>query len=776
VRGSTIYVDDDSGGDFSNIQEAIDAADDGDTIYVYNGIYYENIVINKTITLIGEDREQTIIDGGKIKSVVRVTANFVNISGFSMVNGGDQFTESGIKIHSSYNKIIGNNISSNHKMGLYMENAYFNEISDNYFLSNNIGIYLSWSRENEIEGNLIIDNQYGLFFEAGRENDVFENTIEGNTQGFYKDVNSYGNMIYHNNFLENSIQAIDDHQGDWDNGAEGNFWSNYNGLDDNEDGIGESPYDIDGDSKDNFPLMYIYPDISSPLIDLNNPENNSVNKAGVIIDLSVTDENLKEVEYSINDGTFSTLDPPYDITTNSWTDGDYSIKVRASDKSGKKSSKDYNIVIDSTKPIITLNSPSNNDLIRAGTDIDLMIIEDNINTSHYTINSGISRDLDHPYNINTHSWSDGAYTIRIYVNDLAGNEVTKTYAFHIDSTYPMITLTAPTNNSLIITGSMIEYDISDENLNEVSLSIDGGAFHTLAFPYNIDTFGWSDGEHTIEIEASDLAGNRNGIYCGFTLDGKPPEISDFSPKTNSIDIPLNTSIIITFSESMDTSSVESALKINPSTRYSLEWENNYSILTIIFTEPLDYDTFYEISIGTQAKDLIGHNLENKIKISFTTQEEQKEANNESSIMVIFLIILLTLIAVIFAVILIMTKRKKMVSHHNKKISQTTSISSMRTSSTIQSPLAQEPNMLKIKCTNCQNVMHVKDLGAVMKVNCPFCSTTLSVQSRVQSLQQQKPQMTNTQITCPRCKTNFSIMRNSGSMIIQCPKCGLRGRG
>jgi pectin methylesterase-like acyl-CoA thioesterase len=60
---ATIYVDDDGGADYVTIQEAINNASAGDTVYVYEGHYYENIVVNKSISLTGEDRDNTIIDG-----------------------------------------------------------------------------------------------------------------------------------------------------------------------------------------------------------------------------------------------------------------------------------------------------------------------------------------------------------------------------------------------------------------------------------------------------------------------------------------------------------------------------------------------------------------------------------------------------------------------------------------------------------------------------------------------------------------------------------------
>mgnify|MGYP001039313996 CR=1 FL=1 len=66
--------------DFPTIQEAINAANDGDTIFVHGGIYYENIVVNKSVSLIGENRSTTIIDGRLIGTVFHVMSDFVNIA------------------------------------------------------------------------------------------------------------------------------------------------------------------------------------------------------------------------------------------------------------------------------------------------------------------------------------------------------------------------------------------------------------------------------------------------------------------------------------------------------------------------------------------------------------------------------------------------------------------------------------------------------------------------------------------------------------------------
>ena len=87
--GNTLYVGGSGAGNYTTIQSAIDAASSGDTVYVYNGIYYENVVVDKTINLTGEDRNTTIIDGGGSGDVVYVNADDVNVQGFKILNSGE---------------------------------------------------------------------------------------------------------------------------------------------------------------------------------------------------------------------------------------------------------------------------------------------------------------------------------------------------------------------------------------------------------------------------------------------------------------------------------------------------------------------------------------------------------------------------------------------------------------------------------------------------------------------------------------------------------------
>jgi parallel beta-helix repeat protein len=143
----------------SYIQGLIDNASAGDTIYVPSGIYYENIIINKPINLVGEDKNSTIIDGGGSGNVVYISAQGVSVSGFTIRNGDD-----GIKLYKSRRISIRGNIISNNGKGIDLVISHFNTVKGNNISNNVYGVYLSNSRFNFIQKNNFILNEQDAFF------------------------------------------------------------------------------------------------------------------------------------------------------------------------------------------------------------------------------------------------------------------------------------------------------------------------------------------------------------------------------------------------------------------------------------------------------------------------------------------------------------------------------------------------------------------------------------------------------------------------------------
>ncbi|MHA2390098.1 MAG: hypothetical protein ACXACW_15360, partial [Candidatus Hodarchaeales archaeon] len=102
-RGDILYVGGSGPNNYTSIQDAIDDAVDGDTVFVYedSSPYNEpDIIIDKSINLIGEDKYTTVIDGGGSGDVIFVSADWVNITRFTIQNSGITDMDSGIKSES----------------------------------------------------------------------------------------------------------------------------------------------------------------------------------------------------------------------------------------------------------------------------------------------------------------------------------------------------------------------------------------------------------------------------------------------------------------------------------------------------------------------------------------------------------------------------------------------------------------------------------------------------------------------------------------------------
>ncbi len=192
------------------IQNLIDNASDGDTIYIPSGTYYENIIINKSISLIGEDKGTTIIDGGGNDSVISISADWVNISGFTIQKSGDGLVDAGINIRSNYNTISDNKIILNNENGIYLSFSNGNKITRN-FISYNVddGIDFDDSNDNTITSNTITNNiPEGIQIEDSINNNIANNTISNNGAGIYLKDGSNKNIITDNNISNNSNYGI----------------------------------------------------------------------------------------------------------------------------------------------------------------------------------------------------------------------------------------------------------------------------------------------------------------------------------------------------------------------------------------------------------------------------------------------------------------------------------------------------------------------------------------------------------------------------------------
>jgi parallel beta-helix repeat protein len=227
--------------DYSTIQSAIDAANENDTIYVRENSseYNEKLIINKSINLVGENSETTVINASGIPkgsgAVVYITADNVKIRGFTITGGyhGIYLKEttgafiwknniinnyiSGVYCNqTNESSFIYNHITNNYHYGIYLDRCYETQVNNNEIRDNNdYGIYLDNSNNDTINANQISgpnlgesDLAVGLFASDSQAKGVWRNLISNNKIGV-KILDSWlWGCVNWNTFIENDI-AID---------------------------------------------------------------------------------------------------------------------------------------------------------------------------------------------------------------------------------------------------------------------------------------------------------------------------------------------------------------------------------------------------------------------------------------------------------------------------------------------------------------------------------------------------------------------------------------
>jgi len=372
-NGSILYVGGSGGENYSTIQAAINDANNGDTVFVYDDSspYVENVIVNKSINLIGENRDTTVINGSGNGNTVNISADNVNISGFTIKGSTNCTTLQYFDYNNAYwywtipdewgDDYFNMRFTPEGKCKLTMCNFtfYYEDGINGSIVNTTEGVdiivwdddgsgfpdtelarvnvhpdNISWYPENTTVDftsfNLIFDSDFHIGYTTVNQiEDVYaiisddgsngtnrsseyyngawssmwddwgldvnffitadvcysgqgvhisdsdncriiNNTVKENKIGVYVDGNSNNNIIYHNNFKDNYQHAYDNGSNIWNDSypSGGNYWDDYTGEDNfqgpnqnetDSDGIGDTPYNITGDSnKDYYPLMSPY--------------------------------------------------------------------------------------------------------------------------------------------------------------------------------------------------------------------------------------------------------------------------------------------------------------------------------------------------------------------------------------------------------------------------------------------------------------------------------------------------------------------------------------
>ena len=216
--GNTLYVGGTEEGNYTHIQDAIDNATEGNTVFVYDDSspYNEYLLIDKSINLVGEIKWRTIIKGDDEieQHIIRITADGVNINGFTIQDCaflGEFY--GGIMVYSDNNSIYGN-ILTNNPRNLWFKSSSNNKIYNNIISKSKRdgpGIKLAGGRNNEIFNNIISEVGIGIDILESSSNSIYKNNI---SKTIWDGIHLYGipqsgcyNRIY-NNIITNAKTGI----------------------------------------------------------------------------------------------------------------------------------------------------------------------------------------------------------------------------------------------------------------------------------------------------------------------------------------------------------------------------------------------------------------------------------------------------------------------------------------------------------------------------------------------------------------------------------------
>jgi len=527
----------------------------------YQNKVERNFVTGKPLVYLENVSNHTVGEAGQ---VILVNCNNVRVKNLNLFNasaGLELWNTNNSKIennslknnvwgiyllYSASNSVSGNNVTNNLD-GIVLEGSNYNNVFGNNVTYNSYGIMLSWSSNyNNVTGNNVTTNRGdGIYFYLSEYNSVYENNILNNIYNIvlYESAN---NKFYHNNFRKNAGQVIIYRAGYsniWDDGypSGGNYWSDYTGVDANKDGIGDTPYVIDSNNQDRYPLMLPLGDKNPPVTSAN--YDYLWRNISFTINLTATDDlsGVAETYYKINDGTVQNMSKnglPL-ITTE---DVNNKLEYWSRDKSGNEEFPHKfltGIKLDKTPP--TGSIKINNDASYATSTSMTLTLNASDATSgvdqiRYSNDGVWDTEPWETYSL-TKAWTltvgDGTKKVYFQIKDNSGlMSITYSDTIILDTTFPSVSISSPTEGQTVTSSNVtVSWSGSDtgSGIDHYEVKLDLGNSINKGTSTSHTFNGVSDGSHTVYVKAIDKAGNSKESMRSFSVNLLPTSVTLNNP-------------------------------------------------------------------------------------------------------------------------------------------------------------------------------------------------------------------------------------------------------
>lgn len=275
----------------------------------------------------------------------------------------------GIRLLASGSNTISGNTASGNTYGILLYDSSSCTISGNTVSGNTFGITLYQSGSSTISENTVSGSDFGIYLRYSSSSTIIGNTVSGNAYGIYLRYQS-SNNIFHNNIIDNIYQAYDSDpaSNEWHHPEllEGNYWSDYTGLDDGSngriagDGIGDTniphPYTDQGNGYyqlDNYPLMSPWsPNEPPEILSITGPGpvqiNTEMSISGTFTDPDDGDTHTAEWSWgdiSTSDGTVNQDEDTVSGTHTYDSVGIYIVTLTVTDSHDESDTMDYHYVV-----------------------------------------------------------------------------------------------------------------------------------------------------------------------------------------------------------------------------------------------------------------------------------------------------------------------------------------------------------------------------------------------------------------------------------------------
>ncbi|MBS3816968.1 MAG: hypothetical protein KGY76_05335 [Candidatus Thermoplasmatota archaeon] len=271
-------------------------------------------------------------------------------------------------------------------------------------------------------------------------------------------------------------------------------------------------------------------DNNAPVVDIESPQNGEYVRDTIELNVTVEDEFINEVRYSVDDTGFVPISA--ELNTTRLSDGEHTITVKATDKAGHTTDRKVSVIVDNIAPAIRLHTPRREEVIRGSEEIKAYVDSEVQDVTIEFPGVGLgplamektSEDNVYGYVLNTTELTgregSGTFMARVSVQDVAGHNMTKDFQITIDNAGPQIEMIEPVKNlrnKTTVKGTTV-FTLNVSSLagaEDVQINIDGRGWNNMmlvknnTYMYQWETEGEEDGEYTYVIRTEDKAGNVN---------------------------------------------------------------------------------------------------------------------------------------------------------------------------------------------------------------------------------------------------------------------------